>query len=132
MKLHKITFARIPALPGIRAGDLSTLDLDNPAAPLRGWRLALRGPSVFLISPPGWNPSNQTTPQSRNPNGPVIVHQIPAAEVFFHWEGSAADIDTMLKTGMNKFESQPFGPPTPVAPDKPILEQVPPGQVGDA
>jgi len=132
MKLNKITFARIPALPGIRAGDLSSLDLDNPAAPLRGWRLALRGPSVFLISPPGWTTATQTTPQNRNPNGPVVVHQIPAAEVFFHWEGPAADIDALLKGGLSKFESQPFGPPTPVASDKPILEQIPPGQTGDA
>lgn len=130
MKLNKITFGRIPALPGIRAGDLSTLELDNPAAPLRGWRIALRGQSVFLISPPGWSPRNQTTPATRDPKGPIVVHQIPAADVFFHWEGDPAEIDSMLKGNFSKHESPPFGPPPQAAPEP--AAPIPPGQTGDA
>lgn len=132
MKLNRITFARIPALPGIRAGDLSTLDLENPAAPLRGWRLALRGPHVFLISPPGWNARNQTTPTARDPKGPTVVHQIPATDVFLHWEGDAVEIESMLKGNFSKFESQPFGPPPSAEPIKTPAAPIPPGQTGDA
>jgi hypothetical protein len=130
MKLKKITFARVPALPGIRAGDLSSLDCDNPGV-LKDWRLVLRGPSVFLISPAGWGPSeNRGT--KRDPKGPVTMYEIPRVDVFLQWAaGDEADIEAVLKGG--RYDSEPLGwKPTPVESDKPILSQIPASQLGDA
>lgn len=130
LKLKTVTFDRAPKLPGIRAGDLSTLDCANPGA-LEGWRIVLRGPAMFLVSPPGWTP-NENRATKRDPKGPHVVHEIPRSDVYFQWTADAGeDVETVLKTG--KWESEPLGfKPVAVDADKPILAQIPPSQVGDA
>lgn len=131
LKLTKITFGRIPAFAGLRAGELSSFELDNPPAALKDFRAILRGQSLFLVSPPGWNNTNQTQPKNRDPKGPVVIFECPRADAFLHWSGDEDGVLEVLK-GV-KYETMPFGwKPAPVETDKPILAQIPAGQVGDA
>lgn len=132
MKLKSITFKSVPRIPGLRAGDLSTLDLDNPNQALYGWRVSLRGPTVTLISPRGWTAHTATQPKMRDPNGACVVHTMPANEAYLQWEAQPEEIENILKGGL-KYESEPLGPKAPaIDPTKALLEQIPAGQVGDA
>lgn len=130
MKLKKITFDHVPSLPGIRAGDLSTIDCAAPGV-LKDWRIILRGPSMFLVSPPGWT-LNEARNARRDPKGPVQMYEVARSNVYFQWEAADdLDIEAVLKGG--KYESEPLGfKPTPIEDDKPILAQIPPSQIGDA
>ncbi len=125
-KLLSITFKATPRMPGVRASELSTIKTDAPGDSLRGWKVAIRGQQVFFISQPGWH-RDQNDRTKRDPNGPVTVFETPRAEVYFEWQGSAEEIETMMKGG--KWESPPFGPP-PRAVEKP--EAIPADQMGDA
>lgn len=131
MKLKSVTFDRVPKLPGVRAGDLSSLDCDNPPVPLRDWKIMLRGQVVYLVSPPGWTPGETRNPE-RDSKGPRVVYEMPRANVYLHWlTVDDLDVEALMKGG--KWESEPLGwKPAVVEADKPILAQVPPGQMGDA
>lgn len=128
MKLLTITFKATPRMPGVRASELSTIKLREPGDALKGWRLSIRGQQVFFISPPGWVRDQNN--KRRDAGGPVTVFEVPRAEVYLEWEGSAEDLEALFKGG--KWESPPFGPPPKALdPAKPLLEQVPPHQMGD-
>lgn len=128
LKLKAVTFDRAPRLPGIRAGDLSMLDCDNPGS-LTGWRIVLRGPAMFLISPPGWT-SSENRATKRDSKGPMTVYEIPRSGVFFQWAvGSAEDMENVLKSG--KWESEPLGP-KPVAAPAEAATKIPASEMGDA
>ncbi len=133
IRLTGFSFGVTPRIPGVRSGDIASInDVSNPPAALKDWRLAVRGGAVFFISPPGWTPANQTRPKDQDPAGPVIVHEIPRSEIYLQWDSDENDVEIIAKT-VNKFESKPFGwKPAPIVDDKPILEQIPPGQTGDA
>lgn len=120
LKLDKVTFLSTPAIPGIRAGDLSTVTCDNPAGALVGWRIVLQGKAMFLVSPPGWTVQTATSPHARKKDGPVLIHEIPRDNVFLHW---TADDDGMKCVMSGKsHETPPLGPkPEPV-----VLEMIPP------
>jgi hypothetical protein len=130
-KLKAITFDRAPKIPGIRAGDLSSFECDNPPATLRDWKIVLRGASLYFISPPGWKVGD-LRPQARDAKGSIIVHEVPRDDAFLQWAAADdADVEAVLKGG--KYESEPLGyKPVPVEADKPLLAQIPPGQLGDA
>lgn len=129
MKLTSISFGVVPRLPSLRPTDLGKIDCDKPGVALEGWRLILRGQQAFFVSPPGWGPDRSE--KRRDPKGPIVVYEIPRTEVILHWQGSPSELDDVLKGG--KYESPPFGwQPATVATDKPILEQVPASQMGDA
>jgi hypothetical protein len=130
MKLKQVTFDRVPKLPGIRPGDLTTLDCANPGV-LKDWRIILRGQSMYLVSPVGWT-HNENRGTRRDPKGPVTMYEIPRADVFLQWDvADEAEIEAVLKGG--KYESEPLGfKPALVEADKPILAQIPANQVGDA
>lgn len=131
VKLVGLTFGAAPRIAGIRSGDLIAIDVDKPTAALKDWRISIRGQTVLFISPPGWTPASATVPSKRDPKGPCVVHEVPRAEVFLQWE-SDGDVDAIVK-GIAKYDTQPLGwMPAPVASDKPILAQIPAGQVGDA
>lgn len=131
MKLKSITFKSVPRIPGLRAGDLSTLDIDNPGQALFGWRVSLRGPSVALISPRGWTTANATQPKMRDQNGACVVHIMPPNEAYLQWEAQPDELEAILKGGL-KYECE-LGPKLPaIDPTKALLEQIPAGQVGDA
>ncbi len=129
MKLISITFGSTPKLPGLRPTDLGTIKLDNPGEALRGWRLFLRGSTAFFVSPPGWVPDQSE--KKRDPKGAVTIHEVARDELRMQWSVGADKIEDALKN--NQWESPPFGwQPAPIASDKPILEQIPASQVGDA
>ncbi len=130
MKLINITFGSVPRLPGLRPSDLGKIDCDKPGESLRGWRLILRGQQAFFVSPPGW--VQDQSDKRRDDKGPVTIYEMSRTEVLLHWKGMTDELEaTVFKSG--KYESPPFGwTPAPVAGDKPILDQVPSGQIGDA
>lgn len=130
MKLVSISFKAIPRMPGVRPNDLVSLVCDKPNDALRDWRVAIRGQQVFFISPAGWD-TDRSVRRQLDGAGPVTVFELPRAEVFFQWQGTADELEALFKGG--KYESPPFGwqPPTVVA-DKPIIEQIPLSQMGDA
>ncbi len=127
MKLVSISFNAIPRLPGVRPGDLVTIDCDKPKDALRGWRIAIRGQQIFLISPPGWERDQS---RARDARGPIAVFEVPRADVALEWQANPEELEALYKGG--KYESPPFGPPPTIDPSKPLLAQVPPGQMGDA
>lgn len=129
MRLTDISFGSIPRLPGLRPTDLGRINLERPGEALRGWRLFLRGTLAFFVSPPGWTPD--VSQKNRNPKGPVVIYQMDAREVILHWSASDDELELVLKGG--KYESPAFGTiyPSPVVSDKPLLAQVPAGQMGD-
>lgn len=132
VKLVGLTFGSAPRIAGIRSGDLIAIDIDNPPAAMKDWRIAITGQAVLFISPPGWEPRNATTPSARNQKGPRVVHEAARSDVFLQWESDDGDA-TALSKAIAKYESGPLGwKPAPVESDKPILAQIPAGQVGDA
>lgn len=129
MKLLSITFKATPRMPGVRAMDLSTIDTEKPGDSLKGWRLSIRGQQVFFISPRGWVRDQNV--KRRDALGPITVFEVPRAEVCLEWQGGPEELEAMIKGG--KWESPPFGPPPrPIDETKPLLEQIPAGQMGDA
>ncbi len=133
VKLHGISFGTTPRIPGVRPGDLAAIDCDNPSGALRDWKIIVRSQSIFIVSPPGWLPSNASQPSQRNPKGAVVVHEVPRSEVYLEWRSDELlDMETFLKSTA-KHETPPLGwKPAPIETDKPILAQIPQGQVGDA
>lgn len=130
LKLNKITFDRTPRIPGLRSGDLSEMDCDNPPVALKDWNVIVRAQAIFLVSPRGWINASQR-PADRDPKGPVTIHEIPRASAFLHWSGDEADLEAVTKGA--KYETGPLGPKPPaIEPTRSILAQVPPSQLGDA
>lgn len=132
LKLCNMTFVHAPPrMPGIRAGDLTFIDCENVSGALMGWTLSIRGQTLYMISPPGWTHATANDPPRRDPNGPRFVQQIPLNNVFFGWQGDADGLDTLMKGG--KWDApNPLGwRPVVIETNKPLLSQVPPGQMGD-
>lgn len=132
MKLISITWSSAPRLPGLRPSDTGRIECDKPSEALKGWRVSVRGTHLFIISPRGWNRDQSI--RTRNESGPSTVFgPIPVSDVYLEWLAeSDADVQTLLK-GKLEFESPVFGwMPAPIVSDKPILEQIPAGQMGDA
>lgn len=127
--LLTVTFTETPRLPGVRAGEMSSIELDKPHEALKHWRLAVRGASVFLISPRGWRQGKKR--HEWDDNGANIVHEIPRALCVFQWSGSPDLIDIVAK---GKYDSPPFGGPLPdrekLAP--PPEPEIDPKDLGDA
>lgn len=131
LKLTGITFYETPRIPGLRPGALSSINCEEPHQSLIGWRVVVRGQIVAFVSPPGWSISNRDRPHVRDPKGPMYLYEVPRTTVCLEWLGDEAAIDVISKGG--RFEAL-LGPrtPIPVADDKPILSQIPAGQMGDA
>lgn len=128
MKIKSITFDRSPRIPGLRAGDLVTVECENPPEALKDWRVVLRGAMIYLISPPGWcgKPRSQW-----DKNGPVTVAEVPRDHCCVQWTAeSNDDIEAVMKG--SRFDAQPpLGfKPAPVE-EKSLLSQIPPNQIGD-
>lgn len=130
MKITGITWSTSPRLPGLRASDINKIDCAQPGA-LKDWRVVIRGSQVFFVSPLGWKRDQSV---KRDPAGPTVVFgPIPMSELYIEWQ---IDDDKELATllaGKLQYESEPFGfTAVPLDESKPILEQIPPGQMGDA
>lgn len=67
-------------------GSLGNVVCDRPPNQLRGgWRFLLRGPAVFLVSPPGWAPGLSIN--QRDVKGPSTVYEIARTRCVLRWEG---------------------------------------------
>lgn len=115
MKLVVITFKTAPNIPGVRAADLATIRLNNPGSQLLGWKVLLRGPSLFFVSPPGWKAPGRHTEGTDL----QTIHEVPRINTFLYWEGTTDEI-----ASVTKYDSPPFGPETePVV--APVIEAKP-------
>lgn len=129
-KLRYIMFDKAPdKVPGVRAGDVSKLDLFNPTAQLYGWQVRVRRNTIYMISPPGWDESNATEPRRRNEDGPCVIVEIPRANAYLRWEAAPDEILELMKS--EKWDSGVLGPSKPVVEGEPILAQIPKHQLGD-
>jgi len=78
MRLVAVVSRQGIGLPGLSAAHLATLEIGKGA--YHEWNVHVRGPAVFLESPPGWNPgSNVRSGADR------VVYEIPRAQVLLRW-----------------------------------------------
>lgn len=93
MKL--VTFQPFTALPlpGLRAGATLTINIGD--GPFKDWRVHVRGPAVFLVSPPGFKigtPPNEWAGSDRR------VYEIPRAHCYLGWQlGPTEKLDDVVK-----------------------------------
>lgn len=133
MKLVSITFKQTPRLSGLRADATSSLDIDNVQGSLYGWRILVRGPMLYLVSPKGWTKQTATQPRLRDKNGPRVVHAIPTADAYLQWLVDDNEIDAVTKGGL-KYDTDELGPKTPILiedDEASILAKIPPHDLGD-
>jgi hypothetical protein len=121
LRLKSLTFDKAPRIPGVRPGDMTSVDCDNPTTPLAGWQICIRPTVVYFVSPPGWAPVNASQPGIRDAKGPVEIHEVPRSNVYLSWTGDTADVEIALKGG--KYDSAPLG--TKPAEPTSILGQLP-------
>lgn len=134
MKLKSITFAVAPRIPGVRPGDLGTIDCLNPTTPMRGWRVFVKGSILLLVSPLGWKSGKNPREWDRE-SGLYQMYEIPRANCYLQWESNDSNIDATMKTLAQGFVSDTFGKPfdasefeQPKAAQKPVN----PAELGDA
>jgi hypothetical protein len=72
------------SLPHLGTLGLINLAAAEPLTKLHGWSVAVRGPAVFLVSPPGWD--GATPYYQLKPTGPVRVMEVPRAKCVLQWE----------------------------------------------
>ena len=131
MKLISITWRNVPRMAGLRAGDTVRIDCDTPPSPLKDWKAVVRGSQIFFVSPAGW--SRDQSVKTRDTSGQrVAFGPIALSEACLEWcAESDADVAALID-GKLKHDSPPFGwRPAPILTDKPILDQIPQGQMGD-
>ncbi|MGN6107242.1 MAG: hypothetical protein ACTHU0_19195 [Kofleriaceae bacterium] len=92
-KLIGITMSAAPPLPGLRAGTLTTIRIGDVHSPLSRWQFHVRGPSVLLVSPPGWQPGKDE--REWEPGGARVIYELPRQGCNLHWSGEAADIGAL-------------------------------------
>jgi hypothetical protein len=115
MKLLSFTCPSLPML-----GSLSNVVCAAPPNNLKGWRVVIRGPSVFLVSPPGWIPGE---PMVRyDPKGDTHAFEVPRALCTFRW--SSVDFDAVAK-----HEAPPMGMPAEVLSDEELERATAPRKV---
>ncbi len=132
MKLISITWSTVPRLPGLRPSDTGRIECERSGTALDGWRASVRGTQLYLISPNGWNRDQSV--KTRDLTAPrTVFGPIPVADVYLEWSATTEADVTALLDGKLKFDSDVFGfRPASIESDKPILAQIPPGQLGDA
>lgn len=99
MKLISCVPFHVLAIPGIRAP--SGMTIKPGEGSWLHWSLATRGPSVFLISPPGWRPGMPPEGDARQ------VFEIPRSHCHLQWEFDALD----GFEGVVKWDAPPVPPP---------------------
>lgn len=140
MKLVSITFAQAPRLPGVSTSAFSTIMCDKPNEGIRGWRVSIRGASVFFISPPGWKPGINVS--QRDPAGPPTIIEVPRSNCYFTWhaepqkdEKTGKMLDTTMATldavSKGRFDSPPFEEPKPVKKEPDADPPIDPKDLGD-
>lgn len=82
-------------------GTLGHIACDRPPGNLRGWRVCVRGPSVFLVSPPGWTHGDSLA--TRKTDGPCRAFEVPRTSCTLIWEGEGLEV--------TKYDSPPMMTP---------------------
>lgn len=100
MKLVSIQFPSLPMF-----GNLGHVRVDAPPHQVRQWIVAIRGPAVFLVSPPGWTTVNQPI-ASLPVTGPRRIFEVARALCVEQWEGSVEEVDAVTK-----YTSEPMDVP---------------------
>lgn len=84
-----------PAIPG-SLGALGIVVCADPTPKMRGWRVAIRGPAVFLISPCGWEPGKALPLLDKS--GPRRIVEVPRSECVMQWEtDDVAEIEKLQR-----------------------------------
>ena len=83
MRLVSIIPTQTIPIPGIRANAGAVLKPGEDS--LRDWTASVRGPSVFLCSPPGWRPNAPPVGTER------AVFEIPRSQCGLAWEFAEGD-----------------------------------------
>jgi hypothetical protein len=90
-------------------GSTQRIEVDRPFGTVEGWIISVRGPAVFLISPPGWKTDVQAP--MRKHDGPRTVFEVPRSDCHLEWNFTAED-DTLA--GLEKLarhDSELLGTP---------------------
>lgn len=74
---------QLPPLPLL--GAPGHITCSSPPSTLRGFRVLVRGPAVFLVSPPGWLPGLNRTVM--DPKGKCRTWEVPRVNCAMVWEG---------------------------------------------
>lgn len=99
-KLISITFLPLPMFHG---RSLTLVRCQAPEPSLLGWRLSLRGPTVWLISPPGWVYGKPREALAQK--GSRTAYSVPTASCILRWEiGAMEDVDKLSKYDSDAFE----------------------------
>ena len=97
IKLNSITLPSLPIL-----GSLGNVVCSDPGHKVRGWRVQVRGPAVFLVSPQGWVAG---VPLATLKPGPRRVYELPRAACVMQWDTD--DVDAIDK--LQRFDGPPMG-----------------------
>ncbi len=134
MKLKAIQFDRPPTFQGLPLRGDRSLECDSPHDLLRGFRLVVRGPSLFLVSPPGWRSGaggaklvDGMFQIGDDPRAPRVAFETPRANAHLMWtfepgEEPAAMISDFAKKA--SYESEPFDKPK-ISDQNSLLAQIP-------
>jgi len=105
-RLDAISFLRSPQ--GL--GSLTRIDVDRPAGNVVGWSASIRGPAVFLVSPPGWERGQQEA--QRKHDGPRKVIEVPRAECHLEWSIGLDEEMSAIGEKLGRHDSSMFVSPT--------------------
>lgn len=74
----------------------SCITLDEPGRHgLAGWTAHVRGPSVFIVSPPGWKLG---VPREQWPvDGDRTLFDFPRSQVILQWRGKLEEMESVQK-----------------------------------
>ena len=76
-----------------------TIRASQPTDTVIGWSISIRGPAVFLVSPPGWAPG--VAPDLRREGGEVHAFEIARSACTLEWVDAELD-------KVQKFDAPPF------------------------
>jgi hypothetical protein len=97
----KLVSLTVPSLPIL--GSLGNIVCADPNFKVRGFRVAIRGPAVFLVSPPGWVVGHPLA--SFDAKGPRRVIEVPRSECVLQFE--CDDLESIDK--LQRFDAPPMG-----------------------
>lgn len=93
------------AFPGLRASQLMTIHPGVSPASYKDWRIHVRGPSVFFISPPGWQIGKAASGSTR------IAYELPRTHCYLGWDMEPGD----KLDGVSKYDPPCDGCGKPIA-----------------
>lgn len=93
-----------PSLPS-GLGSLGNVVCDKPPNQVRGWRVLIRGPAVYLVSPHGWSAGKPFAHFVEAE--PRQVFEVARADCKFQFAMSGDDLAEIDK--LQRYDSDPMG-----------------------